>query len=105
MITIGMNYDVFPDKEKLFTEKFKEVIELLNKTENHLNSRLYKDEYSSTPSFLVISEWETRDAFLSFIKSDIFRQVTDWGKDGILSDRPRHKVYQTEKLEKPSGNN
>ena len=96
-----MNYQIFEDKEDLFLEKFKGVIELLNSMKAHQSTQLYKDVYSLKPSFLVISEWETRDAFLDFIKSDIFRQTTDWGKDGILSERPRHKVYQTEKLGRP----
>ncbi|MCH8906243.1 MAG: antibiotic biosynthesis monooxygenase [Candidatus Heimdallarchaeota archaeon] len=102
MITIGMNYDIFPDKEQLFVTKFKDVMDILSKDEFHQSSHLYKDVYNESPSFLVVSVWETRDAFLKFIKSDIFKKVTDWGKDGILSARPRHKVYSIQELQGPA---
>ena len=101
MITVGMDYEIFPEKEEIFLEKFKGVIELLNTMDLHHTTRLYKDAFSPRPSFLVISEWETREGFLGFIKSDVFKQTTDWGQEGILSARPRHKVYQTENLERP----
>ena len=39
-------------------------------------------------------EWSDEEAFKSFIQSDAFRSVTNWGREQILSDRPRHKVYK-----------
>jgi heme-degrading monooxygenase HmoA len=43
---------------------------------------------------LIVSEWSEEQAFNEFIRSDAFRAVTNWGKEQILSDRPRHKVYK-----------
>ncbi|HBL47533.1 MAG TPA: antibiotic biosynthesis monooxygenase, partial [Planctomycetaceae bacterium] len=39
-------------------------------------------------------EWSDEQAFKDFIQSDAFRAVTNWGKEEILSDRPRHKIYK-----------
>jgi heme-degrading monooxygenase HmoA len=60
-----------------------------------VNTRLYRDVVSSQ-SYLIHSEWETRDAFTAFIRSDAFREVTNWGKEEILADRPSHRIYGDE---------
>ena len=44
-------------------------------------------------SYVILSEWQTREAFQAFLQSDAFKQVTAWGKTEILRGRPRHKVY------------
>jgi len=93
MITVGMNYHVIEGKEQDFEDKFAAVIEALNVAEGHTSSTLWKD-VSDGASYLITSEWSEEQAFTDFIKSDAFRAVTNWGKEQILSDRPRHKVYK-----------
>ena len=93
MITVGMNYHVIEGKEQDFEEKFAAVIGALNSAEGHTTSTLWKD-VSDGASYLITSEWSEEQAFTDFIQSDAFRAVTNWGKEQILSDRPRHKVYK-----------
>lgn len=92
MVTIGMNYEVLPGKEALFEEKFREVVAAFARDEGHRSSRLYRD-VNAPRSYLIHSEWESREAFTAFIRSDAFREVTAWGKEEILADRPRHRIY------------
>ncbi len=93
MITVGMNYHTLPGKQAAFEEKFASVIEALNAAEGHSSSTLWKD-VSDGDSYLITSEWSDDQAFGDFIQSDAFREVTSWGKEEILSDRPRHKIYK-----------
>ena len=93
MITVGMNYRVIQGKEKDFEDKFAAVVEALEAAEGHNQSTLWKD-VSDASSFLITSEWSDEQAFNAFIHSDAFRAVTDWGKEQILADRPRHKIYK-----------
>jgi len=93
MITVGMNYHVLPGKQQDFEEKFAAVIEALNAAEGHTSSTLWKD-VADDASYLITSEWSDEQAFSSFIQSQAFRDVTNWGKEQILSDRPRHKIYK-----------
>ncbi|GJM45500.1 MAG: hypothetical protein DHS20C21_23420 [Gemmatimonadota bacterium] len=95
MVTIGMNYDVLPGKETLFEEKFQAVLKSFGEGSGHVVTRLYRD-VSDSSAYLIHSEWETRDAFMAFIRSDEFRAVTNWGKEEILADRPRHRIYGEE---------
>jgi len=39
MITIGMNYEVYSDKEELFVNKFKDVMDLVNTMNFHHKTR------------------------------------------------------------------
>ena len=94
MITVGMNYYVIAGKEAEFEEKFNGVLAALNEADGHTASNLYRDTNDPT-SYLIISEWSDQDAFTNFIRSDAFKAVTNWGKEQILRDRPKHKVYQT----------
>ena len=93
MITVGMNYHTLPGKQAEFEQKFAAVIEALNTAEGHSSSTLWKD-VSDDASYLITSEWSDDKAFQDFIQSDAFRAVTSWGKEQILSDRPRHKIYK-----------
>jgi len=34
------------------------------------------------------------EAFTAFIKSEEFKEVTSFGLENILAERPRHKVYK-----------
>ena len=92
MTTIGMHYDVIPGKEHEFKTGFLKVIDHLKTVAGHADSHLYEDV--STPgSFLILSNWNTKQDFEAFIHSETFKQVTSWGKAEILRGRPRHKVY------------
>ena len=93
MITVGMNYHVLPGKQQLFEEKFAAVLDALRSAEGHSNSTLWKD-ISDDASYLITSEWSEEKAFVEFIQSQAFRDVTTWGKEQILSGRPQHKIYK-----------
>ena len=93
MITVGMNYRVIEGKQQDFEDKCAAVIEALGSAEGHVNSTLWKD-VSDNASYLITSEWSEEKAFGDFIQSEAFRSVTNWGKEQILADRPRHKVYK-----------
>ena len=93
MITVGMNYNVIEGKQQDFEEKFAAVIDALNAAEGHSESKLWKD-VADGASYLITSEWSEEQAFTDFIRSDAFREVTNWGKEQILSGRPQHKIYK-----------
>ncbi len=93
MITVGMNYHVLPGKQTEFEEKFQAVISALRSATGHTKSTLWKD-VSDNASYLITSEWSEEQAFLDFIHSQAFRDVTNWGKEQILSGRPQHKIYK-----------
>ena len=94
MITVGMNYHVIEGKQQEFEEKFAAVLTALNSAEGHSSSTLWKDVADSA-SYLITSEWSEEQAFLDFIHSQAFRDVTNWGKEQILSGRPQHKIYKS----------
>jgi heme-degrading monooxygenase HmoA len=93
MITVGMNYHVISGKQRDFEEKFQAVIGALQAAQGHTSSTLWKDT-SDDASYLITSEWSDEQAFRDFIQSQAFRDVTNWGKEQILSSRPQHKVYK-----------
>ena len=93
MITVGMNYHVIEGKQQDFEEKFRAVITALEAAPGHTSSNLWRD-VSDNASYLITSEWSDEQAFQTFIRSDAFRAVTNWGKEQILSGRPQHKVYK-----------
>ena len=92
MTTIGMHYEVVPGKEEEFERGFLGVLEHLKTVPGHVESHLYED-VASVGSYVILSEWTTREDFERFIHSDAFKQVVAWGKAEILRSRPRHKVY------------
>jgi heme-degrading monooxygenase HmoA len=94
MTTIGMHYDVIPGKEEEFEKGFLAVIEHLKGVAGHVESRMYED-VAQLGSYVILSEWQTQEAFTAFLRSDAFKQVTSWGKAEILRGRPRHTVYTT----------
>jgi heme-degrading monooxygenase HmoA len=93
MITVGMNYHVIAGKQVDFEEKFATVVNALRTAEGHRSSTLWKD-VADDASYLITSEWNDEQAFRDFIQSQAFRDVTNWGKEQILSSRPQHKVYK-----------
>ncbi|MFQ5588851.1 MAG: antibiotic biosynthesis monooxygenase family protein [Nitrospiria bacterium] len=95
MITVGMNYEVLEGKDQPFEKKFALVLDAMGKTPGHKKTNLYKDVFQNR-SYLIVSEWHSREAFDSFVSSDAFAKVTDWGKEHILASRPKHEVYGDE---------
>lgn len=93
MVTIGMNYKMIPGKEKVFEDAFKKVLGVMNEMEGHSKSFLYSD-VSDKQSYLIVSEWSSEDAFNTFMQSDKFKNVVNWGKENILAGRPSHTVYK-----------
>ena len=93
MITVGMNYRVLPGKQQDFETKFAGVVAALNAAPGHTSSTLWKD-VADDASYLITSEWSDEEAFKTFISSQAFRDVTNWGKEQILAGRPQHKVYK-----------
>ena len=92
MTTIGMHYDVVPGKEQDFERGFLGVIEHLKSVAGHVESHMYED-VQSAGSYVILSEWASRETFQAFLRSDAFKQVTAWGGAEILRGRPKHKVY------------
>ena len=93
MITIGMNYKVLSGKEENFERMFKSVLHSLESVAGHGKSALYND-VTNRQSYLIVSEWDSEEAFNTFIGSVKFRSVVDWGQENILADKPVHTVYK-----------
>ena len=93
MITVGMNYKVLQGKEVQFEKVFENVLQSLQTTAGHAKSALYKD-VQDVQYYLIVSEWSSEDAFQTFIQSDQFRKIVNWGAEQILSGRPVHTVYR-----------
>ena len=94
MVTIGMNYRVLPGKGDEFIEKFRGVLAAIHDAEGHEESHLFQD-VDERDSFLIVSNWSEHEAFQAFIQSQAFKDVTAFGKENILAERPKHKVYRS----------
>jgi heme-degrading monooxygenase HmoA len=94
MTTIGMHYEVIPGKEEEFEQGFLGVLELLKTLPGHTESHMYQD-IQSKGSYVILSNWETKESFEAFIHSSEFAKAVAWGKAEILRSRPRHKVYSS----------
>jgi len=92
MITVGMNYEVREGKGGVFENGFRQVLKVMSRMPGHVNSRLFKD-IDRPHSYLIHSEWDSKDSFMSFIHSREFADTTRWGAEEILAGRPSHKVY------------
>ena len=95
MTTIGMHYDVVPGKEEEFERGFLAVLEHLKTLPGHVESHMYED-VATVGSYVILSQWETKESFQRFLQSPEFAKVTAWGKAEMLRGRPRHKVYTNE---------
>jgi heme-degrading monooxygenase HmoA len=93
MITVGMNYRVLEGKQTEFEQKFAAVLDALRNAAGHQQSHLFQDVHDRT-SYLITSEWSDETAFTDFIHSQTFKDVTNWGKETVLADRPQHRVYR-----------
>ena len=93
MVTIGMNYDVLEGKDEIFTNAVAGVIEAIQSMDGHTETRLFRDVLKPR-SYLIVSDWNSEDAFNVFLESETFGKVKNWGKEQILAGRPSHTVYQ-----------
>lgn len=91
LVTFGLNYDVKPGHTEEFERITRETLELMKGVEGHRETRLYRD-VDSPESYLIYSDWETKEAFSAFIRSDAFKEVQSLGRE-ILANPPRHNVY------------
>ena len=92
MVTIGMNYKVLPGKEETFEKAFNKVVTAMGGIDGHSETHMFRDVNDSL-HYLIISDWSSKPAFDAFIASDTFKNVVNWGKEQILSGRPKHQVY------------
>ena len=92
MVTIGMNYHVLPGKEETFEKAFNKVVKAMGGIDGHGQTHMFCD-INDSKHYLIISKWTSKPAFDSFIASDTFKNVTNWGKEQILTGRPQHEVY------------
>lgn len=99
MITFGLNYDVKDEFVQQFLDISHQALALIKTLEGHVRTVLYSD-VDQPHSFLIYSEWETDDQFRAFIKSEAFKNVQNMSRDMLL-DRPKHKIYETKKMERP----
>jgi heme-degrading monooxygenase HmoA len=102
MVTVGMYYDVLAGQGATFQAKFETVVEALRGATGHKSSFLYQ-RVDDPDSYAIISEWDDTDAFLGFIRSEAFREVTAWGRANVLKNAPRHKIYpRSEEIGRPT---
>ena len=94
MVTVGMYYNVIAGKEGEFEDRFDEVLDALERQPGHVRSALYH-QVKRPSTYAILSEWNSREEFTTFLGSDVFREVTDWGKASILAGRPRHEIYSS----------
>jgi heme-degrading monooxygenase HmoA len=92
MITVGMSYEVREGKGTVFEEGFRKVLAVMEAMPGHVRSRLFQD-VNRPGSYMIHSEWESREAFTAFIRSREFAETTRWGSEEILAGRPTHQVY------------
>ncbi|MEM8884577.1 MAG: antibiotic biosynthesis monooxygenase [Planctomycetota bacterium] len=92
MDTIGLNYDVRPERREDFRNYAHAVLGAMDGFDGHQQTKLYVDDADEN-SFMIYSAWETFDKFKAFMGSDAFKQVTMDTKD-MLSRRPKHTVYR-----------
>ena len=86
--TMGMFYTVKPDYQAEFVGKFKDVGDLLEEMDGHVETRLLANVEDENDMF-ISSRWESKEDATEFFRSDEFRDTVDWGRE-ILDDRPRH---------------
>ena len=92
MTTIGMHYDVIDGKEKIFVDAFVKTINLMKTLPGHVETRMFED-VQRKGSYVILSQWQNKEEFETFIHSEAFKQTVTWGKEQILKGRPQHKVY------------
>ena len=97
MVTIGMNYKVIGGKEEQFEGACKKVLDVMSNADGHVESQIFRRvDDGESAEYLIVSRWSDEAAFDSFIASDTFKKVTNWGAEHILAGRPSHTTYGTD---------
>ena len=94
MVTIGMNYEVLAGKQQIFEDACAKVVASMQAIEGHDQSMIYRSIAEDDSAYLIVSRWESEQAFNDFVASDAFKKVTNWGKQNILAGRPSHTTYR-----------
>ena len=89
--TMGLFYTVEPDARDAFVETFDDVLELLESTEGHRETRRFVNAEDENDMFIA-SRWRDRDDAVAFFRSETFAQTVEWGRT-VLADRPRHVFF------------
>ncbi len=90
-----MNYVVRPGQESVFEAACQRVLELMDETDGHAESRLYRRvDGAADHEYLIVSRWSEEATFERFVRSEAFRKVTSWGLEHVLEARPRHTTYR-----------
>ena len=92
MQTIGMNYDIKPERVEDFKEHTKAVIEAMQDFDGHVETRLYADAFRPN-SMMIYSAWDSVEQFQVFMRSDAFRQAIGEPTD-MLEGMPSDRVYE-----------
>jgi heme-degrading monooxygenase HmoA len=92
MVTIGMNYKVAPGKEDIFENAFNKVVKAMGDIEGHSKTHMFCD-INDPQHYLIVSKWSRKAAFDAFVASETFKNVATWGREQILTDRPKHEIY------------
>jgi heme-degrading monooxygenase HmoA len=92
MQTIGLNYDVRPERRDDFLTYARNVLAAMDGFEGHDETRLYIDDADAN-SLMIYSRWASMDNFRTFMGSDGFKQAMGDTKE-MLTKRPSHTVYQ-----------
>lgn len=91
-----MNYHVLAGKEQIFEDACDRVVQTMQGISGHDESHIYRRVDGKDPVYLIVSRWESEDAFNAFVASEPFKKVTSWGRQNILSGPPRHTTYREE---------
>jgi heme-degrading monooxygenase HmoA len=97
MLTFGLSYDVKPGHTKEFEEVTGKAVALMKDMKGHKETRLFQDVMRRN-SYMIYSDWETREDFMAFLKSPEFTAAQNLGRE-MLETRPRHHVYEQAKFE------
>ena len=63
-------------------------------TGQEINKVTPEDVENKEPNkFLIISQWNNQESFQTFVASDAFRSVTNWGAKELLMGRPIHQIF------------
>ena len=95
MVTIGMNYEVLAGKERIFEDACAKVVSTMETIDGHDRSMIYRS-ITDEAAYLIVSRWESEQAFNDFVASDAFKKVTSWCRENILAGRPSHTAYREE---------
>ena len=96
MITYGFQYDVKEDKRDEFLNISNAALTAMQTMKGHIMTKLLED-VNVKNSFMIYSEWETNEAFKTFMNSKEFKDVQTASRD-MLTGRPRHKMYETKEM-------